>query len=179
MAAKTAPSVNYLFLMGIVLLVFGGVAMASPAVAGTSVVLVIGAILVVSGVVQVVHGIRESSFSNKLLSLVLGAITLLAGLAVLAHPFLGLTVLTMALAFYFLVEGIWKIFISFSFRPASGWLAMFGSGVIALALGAMIWKQWPVSGLWAVGALIGVDLTITGLALLLLAVTLRRIAAAA
>lgn len=179
MAAKAAPSVKYLFLTGILLLVFGCIAIASPAMAGTSVVIVIGAILVVSGLAQIVHGLRESSFSSKLLPLVLGAITLIAGLAVLAHPFLGLTALTLALAVYFVVEGLWKIFISFSFRPAAGWLAMLGSGVITLALGAMIWKQWPVSGLWAIGALIGVDLALTGLALLLLAVTLRRIATAA
>ena len=175
MSTKTLPSANYLRLMGIALLVFGCIAIASPAVAGTSVVIVIGAVLVVSGLVQVIHGIREDSFSSKLLSLVLGAITLIAGLAVLAHPLLGLAVLTLVLAVYFVVEGIWKIFASFSFRPASGWLAVLGGGMIALLLGVLIWRQWPLSGVYAIGILIGVDLVVTGLALLLLASTLRRI----
>jgi membrane protein HdeD len=175
MGAKTLPSANHLLVVGIVLLVFGCIAIAAPAVAGTSVVIVIGAVLVVSGIAQVIHGIREGSFASKLLSLVLGAITFLAGLAVLAHPLLGMTVLTLILAIYFVVEGIWKIFTSFSFRPAPGWLGILGSGVIAVLLGFLIWKQWPLSGLWAIGTLIGVDLIVTGLALLLLASTLRRI----
>ena len=76
----------------------------------------------------------------------------------LAHPWLGLAVLTLVMAVYFVVEGIWKIVASFSFRPATGWLAVLASGVIGLVLGGLIWMQWPLSGLWAVGILVGVDL---------------------
>ncbi|MCY2950391.1 MAG: DUF308 domain-containing protein [Planctomycetota bacterium] len=175
MAAKVLPSANCLLLMGIALLALGCIAIASPAVVGASVVIVIGVVLVVSGIAQLFHGIREESWSSKLLSLVLGAITLLAGLTVLAHPLLGLSVLTLVLAVYFAVEGIWKIIASFSFRPASGWLAVLGSGVVTLLLGFLIWKQWPLSGLWAVGTLVGADLVITGLAFILLALTIRHV----
>lgn len=175
MAEKTLPGTTYLLLMGILLLVLGCAAIASPAVAGESVVYVIGAILAVSGLAQLFHGLREPSWSGKMLGLVLGAITLLGGLAVLAHPWLGLTVLTLVLAAYFAVEGIWKIVASFSFRPAPGWLALLASGVIALLLGLLIWNQWPISGLWAVGTLVGVDLLMTGAAMLALAFTVRRV----
>ena len=179
MAEKSLPNANYLLLIGIALLVFGCMAIASPAVAGTSVVIVIGAIMVVSGVVQAFQGFGDKSWASKLLSLILGAITLLGGVAVLAHPLLGMTVLALVLAIYFVVEGIWKIVVSFSFRPAAGWLAVLGSGVVALLLGYLIWRQWPLSGLWAVGVLVGADLVATGLAMLLLALTVRRRKAAA
>jgi uncharacterized membrane protein HdeD (DUF308 family) len=33
----------------------------------------------------------------------------------------------------------------------------------------LIWRQWPVSGFWAVGVLMGVNLLSTGVALLALA----------
>ena len=175
MAEKTLPNANYLLLIGIALLVFGCMAIASPAVAGTSVVIVIGAILLATGGFQVFNGLREESWSSKLLPLVLGSITFLSGLIVLAHPWLGMTVLAVVLALYFLVEGIWKIIASFSYRPASGWLAILASGVVALLLGFLIWRQWPLSGLWAVGVLVGVDLIVTGLAMLVLAATVRRL----
>lgn len=175
MSTKALPNPNYLLLTGIALLVFGCIAIAAPAVAGTSVVIVVGAILVVSGVTQAIHGIREESMASKLHSLVLGVITLLGGLAVLAHPLLGLTVLTLVFAVYFVIEGIWKIIASFSLRPASGWLAILGSGLIDFVLGFLIWRQWPLSGLWAVGTLIGVDLLVSGAALLLLSSTVRRL----
>lgn len=175
MTEKLLPSANYLLVMGILLLIFGCIAIAAPAVAGAWVVIVLGAILVVSGVVQMVQGFREPAWSSKLTSLVLGAITLLGGLAVLAHPWLGLTVLAFILAVYFVVEGVWKIVTSFSFRPASGWLAILASGILGLVLGIIIWQQWPLSSLWIVGILVGVDLMFTGAAMLTLAVTVRRL----
>ncbi len=177
MVSKVLPSANSLLLMGLGLLVLGCIAIASPAVAGTSVMFVIGAVLVISGLAQIAHGFYEPSWSGKLLSLILGVITFLGGLAVLAHPLFGLTVLTLVLAVYFVIEGFWKIIASFSLRPAAGWLAILASGLIALLLGLLIWTEWPLSGLWAVGTLVGVDLLATGIALIFLSSTVRRLQA--
>ena len=48
-------------------------------------------------------------------------------------------------------------------RPAagSGWL-IFG-GVISILLGILIWKQYPLSGVWAIGILFGIKLFLVGL----------------
>ena len=51
MGGKASPSADYLLPMGIGLLAYDYIAIASPAVEGTSVV--IGAVLVVSGLAQV------------------------------------------------------------------------------------------------------------------------------
>jgi hypothetical protein len=48
------------------------------------------------------------------------------------------------------------------------------SGALDLILGILIWQQWPVSGLWAVGILIGVNLLSTGIAFVALAMTWKR-----
>jgi len=77
---------------------------------------------------------------------------------------------------FFVAEGIWKIIASFSYRPATGWLFMLLSGVLALILGVMIWRQWPLSGLWAVGILVGVDLLSTGVSMIALAATMKSLA---
>ena len=47
--------------------------------------------------------------------------------------------------------------------------------VITLVLGVLIWQQWPVSGLWAVGILVGVDLLATGISMVALAFTVRQL----
>jgi len=44
-----------------------------------------------------------------------------------------------------------------------------GSGVLSLLRGLLIWNQWPVSGMWAVGVLVGVDLLSTGISMVVLA----------
>ncbi len=48
------------------------------------------------------------------------------------------------------------------------------SGALDLILGFLIWRLWPVSGLWAVGILVGVNLLSTGMALVALAMTWKR-----
>ncbi|MCP4889755.1 HdeD family acid-resistance protein [Rubripirellula sp.] len=173
MNENRTPATSALTIMGILLVIFGVLAIGTPAVAGTAVVIVIGVLMLVAGIVQIVSGLRSEGFSDKLPPLVLGLITTLAGLGVLGHPLLGLEFLTLLLTAFFIIEGIWKIIASFGYRPATGWLAMLFSGVITLALGGLIWKQWPMSGLWAVGVLVGVDLLMTGFSLIAIAATIR------
>lgn len=45
------------------------------------------------------------------------------------------------------------------------------SGMLDLILGILIWRQWPVSGLWAVRILVGVNLLSTGIVFVALAIT--------
>lgn len=174
MSTLSLPGASRFLLMGTILILLGALAVASPAVVGTAVVYVIGGMLLLAGVVQVVHGLRSTGWSEKIVPLIMGIITGLAGIAVLAHPLLGLTVLALVLAVFFVVEGVWKIVASFSFRPVRGWLAMLISGAVALVLGILIWQQWPLSGLWAVGVLVGVDLLSTGASFVVLSMTIRR-----
>jgi uncharacterized membrane protein HdeD (DUF308 family) len=173
MVSTKLPSGKYLLLTGIALVVLGVAAIASPLVAGKAVVYVIGVLLLISGAVQLISGLREDSLGRKLLGVILGLITGLAAVAVILHPLLGLTTITLALAIFFVIEGIWKIVASFSFRPAPGWVALLISGILGLILGWLIWREWPLSGLWAVGVLVGVNLLCTGAAMIALAITLK------
>jgi uncharacterized membrane protein HdeD (DUF308 family) len=161
--------------MGVLLIILGIIAIATPAVAGKTVVMVIGVVLLVGGVVQIISGLRAEGWSSKLPPLILGVITAICGLGLLGEPWIGMKFIALLLAIFFVIEGIWKIIASFSYRPASGWVLMLASGVIAMLLGLMIWRQWPVSGLWAVGILVGVDLLSTGISMVALASTVRQL----
>ena len=159
-------SLNWL---GIALIVLGILAILSPAIAGGTVVTIIGLILLVAGVVQVLRTLQAGAGTEKLLTTILGVITVLGGIAVIAHPFLGLAFLTLALALYFAAEGVWKIVASFRYRPTAGWGWLLGSGAMSLLLALLVWSQWPISGLWAIGILVGINLLGTGAALVTLA----------
>lgn len=50
---------------------------------------------------------------------------------------------------------------------------MLANGVITLLLGWMLWRQWPLSGAWAIGVLFGVQLLMTGGSLLAIGSALR------
>ena len=152
--------------LGIALIVLGIAAILAPAAAGGAVVVVIGLILLVAGVAAAFRGLQAATGMEKVLGLAVGIVTALAGAAVLGHPLFGLSLLTLLLAGYFVADGVCKIVVSFRFRPASGWLWLLFSGGVSLVLGVLIWSQWPMSGLWAVGVLVGLNLVSTGFALL-------------
>jgi len=58
-------------------------------------------------------------------------------------------------------------------RGAS-WLLV--NGVITILLGAMIWRNWPSSSVWAIGTLVGVNLLMAGVSRLMLALAARSLA---
>jgi hypothetical protein len=77
-------------------------------------------------------------------------------------PGLNLSTLTLFLAAYFVASGILQIVAGFGARPEPGWgLVAFG-GVVSLVLGVIIWRQFPISGIWAVGTLVGIQLLFSG-----------------
>ena len=169
MKDSAAVSGNNLMVFGVALIVLGAVAVLAPVFAGSAVVIIIGIVLLVSGVGQFIHGVKAESWGAKMMPLVLGVITGLCGILVIGHPLLGLEFLTLLLAVFFVVEGFWKIVSSFSYRSAPGWIWVLFSGAVSLLLGLLIWSQWPLSGMWAVGLLVGIDLLLTGISMVALA----------
>ena len=163
-----------LMILGVALLVLGAIALFAPVFAGSAVVITIGVVLLVAGTGQFIHGMQAKSWHDKLMPLIMGVITGLCGILVIGHPLLGLSFLTLALVVFFVVEGAWKMVSAYSYRSSSGWVWMLVSGVVSFLLGLLIWYQWPVSGMWAVGVLVGVDLLSTGASMVVLALALRK-----
>lgn len=166
MSQTNTAAAGHFTWVGIALIALGVAAILTPAAAGGAVVAVIGIILLAAGVAAAIRGLQAATGMEKVLGLVVGIVTALAGVAVLGRPLFGLSLLTLLLAGYFMVDGVCKIVVSLRFRPVSGWLWLLTSGGVSLVLGALIWSQWPMSGLWAVGVLVGVNLMSTGFALL-------------
>lgn len=172
---KELPSTTPMTLMGVTLILLGVLAMATPAVAGKTVVMVIGIVMLLAGLIQIISGFRTEGWSSRIGPIILGALALLCGLGLLSEPLFGMVYITLLLAIFFGVEGIWKIITAFSYRPAKGWLAFLGSGILTLILGLLIWNEWPISGLWAIGILVGINLLMTGFSLIAVASTLRAV----
>ena len=166
MTEVTLPTQKDFKLTGIILCVIGVICLITPFVAGTAVVLVLGFLLLFGGVLYAVQGTRVGDVPGKTQHLLLGILMALGGIGVISHPLFGLSFLTMLMAMFFIFEGIWKIVMALGALPSSGRNSILFSGVISLLLGGLIWSQWPLSGLWAVGTLMGVDFLLTGFILM-------------
>lgn len=166
-------STGLVIFTGILLVILGVLALGAPLVAGISIAIAIGILLLAGGLVQLFLSFRADSIGAGLLASVVGGLKILAGVLVVTEPVLGLISLTLVLAAYFFIEGIFEIAWSLRLRPTAGWGWALCSGITALLLGMMIWSQFPLSGVWAVGMLVGIKLIFSGTTLAVLGSGLR------
>ena len=148
--------------IGVLLLISGFLALIAPLAAGVSITLIIGVLLLFSGAAQLFLVIRAGSFGEGLMLAVLGILSLIAGVYMVSQPVSALATLTIFLAAYFIASGVIEAIGAFSARPMQGWGWLLFGGIVSIALGIMIWRQFPVSGVWAVGTLVGVRLIMSG-----------------
>jgi uncharacterized membrane protein HdeD (DUF308 family) len=115
-------------------------------------------------------GLWTEFFVHVLWAVVLGV----AGLIMLLRPSVGAEAITLLVALYFLISGIMIVGFAVSARVDNLWIYL-GEGVINAILGLVLLAGWPVSGLWAIGVFIGVDLVVKGSAIIALGLSLRAI----
>jgi uncharacterized membrane protein HdeD (DUF308 family) len=162
----------WLLTLGIILIVVGTLAIGAPFIASLATALTIGALLLVGGVAQLVGSFWTRDWSGFFLVLLMGVLYIVVGLLFLERPVSALEALTLLLACALIVSGIFRIVGSLMSRfPHWGWV--FAGGVLNLVLGIMIWRQWPVSGLWVIGLFVGIDMIFNGWTWVMLALSLK------
>jgi uncharacterized membrane protein HdeD (DUF308 family) len=150
-------------IFGVVTIILGILAMLVPGLTGMSVAILVGVIVLVAGIVRIIWAFQAGSLGKGLLMFAIGGLTLLCGIALVANPLFASGVLTIMLAVYFILDGICEIAAARRLRPATGWGWMLFGGIVSILLGLMIWSQFPLSGVWAIGILLGIKLFFVGL----------------
>ena len=167
-----------LIFLGVSTVILGVVAIASPLITGVAVTVFVGFLLLASGVAQILHALKSRQWGTGFWGTVIGMLGVAAGLLMIFRPIVGLVTMTMLLAIYFLVDGISEIIAAVKIKPDRGWGWVLFNGVIAVLLGLMIWRQWPISGAWAIGLLVGIHILMTGWSMIILGTGARRVAGA-
>ena len=147
---------------GAVLIVAGLLAILSPFVAGLSITVMVGAMLILSGISQCFLAFRAGAFGRALVVFLVGVLLTVAGIHMISQPVSGLAALTLILMAYLLATGILEIVVAFQLRPADGWGLELFNGAVTLLLGILLWRQFPLSGAWAIGILVGIKMVFSG-----------------
>lgn len=147
---------------GIVLIIAGILALIAPFAAGSSLVIMVGVLLLVGGVAQLMFAFGAGTFGHGLLIFLLGLLTAVCGGYLIGNSGAALVTFTLFLAAWFIASGIIEILFALKMRPASGWGAVMFSAALSLILGIIIWRQYPVSGIWAIGTLVGAKMLVGG-----------------
>lgn len=160
--------------LGIALVVLGAYCVYAETTATVASVIVIGAVLMLAGIVQLVAAFMARGAGHVILLLLVGALDIVVGLILAEHPEFGALVITLFLASLFVFGGIYRFVAALWLQfPYYGWVAF--SGLVSIALGVLLWIQWPFSALWFIGLAVGVNLIFAGLSWSSIALKLKSV----
>lgn len=158
--------------LGISLVIVGTLALMYSYTTTIFSVLYLGMIMILLGGLEVAQSFSLSKWGSLFLHLFLGILFVATGLFVINNPAMNALSLTLFLAVFFVVSGIAKIFFAIQHHvPHKNWLIF--NGVITALLGILIWQQWPTSGLWVIGMMVGIDTIMSGWRCIMLALAAK------
>jgi uncharacterized membrane protein HdeD (DUF308 family) len=169
---RNASTISILW--GVLLIVFGVVAVGSPFLAAVAVNALVAWLIVLAGVVHLMLAFGAHGAGSMIWKLLVGVAYLCFGAYLIMHPVLGVASLTLVLASLFLIEGILDIVLFFKMRPMHGSTWVLLDGIITLFLGLMIYAQWPSSSAWAIGTLVGISMIFSGVARVMMSWAVRQ-----
>jgi len=164
---------GWLLAVGIVLAVLGVAAVVRTFAATVASMVFFGWMLLFAGVVEFIDAFMVGHWGLFFLHLLTSILFVVIGFLLVIKPVVSAEVATLVMSIFFLVGGIFELVASlWSHQPGWGWQAF--DGVISSLMGILLLVQWPLSGLWAIGLFIGIDLIFAGWAWVALALNLRQ-----
>jgi uncharacterized membrane protein HdeD (DUF308 family) len=162
--------------LGVLMIIAGMMAILSPLAAGVFAVYIVAWTAIINGGVQVVYGFRAHSGGKMILEVFLGLVYIAAGVFILTHPGKGLLALTLVIASFLLIYGVFALVLAFQLKPNKGWGWVLFDAIITVLLGLLIWKHWPINSAWVVGTLLGISFISSGVSRLMLSMAVRKVA---
>jgi uncharacterized membrane protein HdeD (DUF308 family) len=157
---------------GIALALLGAAAVARSFSATIATMAFFGALLLVACAIEIVQAIMVGQWAGFFHHLIAAILFGVVGFLLVTRPVVSAETLTLIMAAFFLVGGLFRFIAALAVHvPGWGWQA--ADGAITFLLGALVLAQWPVSGLWAIGLFIGIDLIFYGASWIVLALELR------
>jgi uncharacterized membrane protein HdeD (DUF308 family) len=161
------------FVLGISLIVAGAMAIGLSWMAGSASVIALGILLLLGGAAQIVGAFFGRRWGGLFLELPAGMFHGIIGLLMIDGLPQMPNAITVMVAAFFIFGGAFRIFVAVAERFESwGWLLSYG--IVNLVLGILLWRQWPLSGLWEIGPFVGIQMISLGGAWVTLSVLARR-----
>jgi uncharacterized membrane protein HdeD (DUF308 family) len=146
--------------VGIMLIILGMVAIFTPVIASGAAILLFGLVLLVGGAAAIIGGFHNRKSGGLAMYLLTGFLSMIAGWIILHNPAVSLATVTILIAVWLFISGIFRVVMAFTQPTGRGW-AIFG-GAVAAILGVMIFNNFPSSALWFVGLAVGIEMIFQG-----------------
>ena len=151
-----------LFWVGLVMVVLGIAAFVFPMMSTLLAALLVGWVLLISGCVVFAGAFSIHGTGPFFGALLLGLLSLAAGVFLLFNPLAGAVALTLMVGVIFLWQGAFEIYFAFEMRPHTGWVGMLISGIASIVMALLIIVGWPGISVLLLGILLGVNFISSG-----------------
>lgn len=159
--------------LGVLLLIFGGIAFGNLFIATVASVYVIGWLMLFAGVVEIIHAFGVKTWARFFYWLLGGLLYAIAGFFAFYNPLLASAVLTFLLAVALVASGVLRAWEGYAHRSEKGWGWIVAAGVITAIAGLLIALRWPFNSLWVLGLFLAIDLVFQGWTFIALGLALK------
>lgn len=125
------------------------------------------------GFFEAVKSFKVNKWGSFFLHVFLSLLYIACGCFIVFNPTANAISLTLFLAILFIIAGLFRIYFALTKHVPHQWLLLL-NGVASIILGALVWYEWPQSGLWVIGTFVGIEALFTGWTWIMLAVTAKR-----
>jgi uncharacterized membrane protein HdeD (DUF308 family) len=160
--------------LGVALLVIGVAALVFPAVSTLAATFYVGWVLVLTGAITLFGSFSLRGAGPFFGALVLGLLSVAAGVFIFARPQIGELAITLSLGALFMLQGAFEVVLAVELRSARGWQWMLLSAVASIFLAIVILAGWPGTSMIALGTILGVNFISSGLAYLMVGGAVKR-----
>ncbi|QYY34930.1 HdeD family acid-resistance protein [Ruficoccus sp. ZRK36] len=163
---KSQKYAGWLKFEAILFIVLGVLAIMLPGLFSVGLSLFLGWLFLIGGIFSVIGALQAMKAKNFIWRLASGILTAVVGALVISKPLEWMAILTLIVAGYFLIDGIFKIIYGLRAMGVPGAGMAIINGIFGLIIAWIVYAQWPVSAEWFLGMLIGINLLMAGLFLL-------------
>jgi len=159
--------------MGVLTAALGAFLIVYPLATATVTTVLLGWVLIFVGIAQFVFALHSQTVGNFFLKVLLGVLSVIAGVALAFFPIEGVEVLTGLLGTLLLVQAGLATVTAFQVRPVEGWGWFLFDAAVSFFMGILILVRWPSSSVWAIGTLVGVAALMGGISKIMIGAKIR------
>jgi uncharacterized membrane protein HdeD (DUF308 family) len=152
---------GWVIVWGIVTFVCGILAILLPLTFSFGIALIIGCLVLVAGIAHLFFAFQTRTIDGFLWQILVSVLYGVAAICLLVNPLLSVLSVTLFLAIFLLLEGIFELVLYFSLRRFRHSVWVLFDGIGTLILGILMIRQWPPASPEIIGTLIGVSLMLS------------------
>ena len=157
---------------GVGMALLGVAAVVRSVTATVATMLFFGWLLILACALEVAQAVMVGHWAGFFQHLLAAVLFGVVGFLLATRPMISAEVATIFMAMFFLIGGLFQLLGALAVHyPGWGWQAL--DGLITIAIGVLVFAEWPASGLWVIGLFVGIDLIFYGMAWILLALGLH------